>query len=113
MNKETILNNKITTEQKKRFYQFCIDEFTSKTFYGGFCELYNNFFHNLNGIIDYRLLPELIKRLLPELIKFKPKKHFYDFLNEKTYSEHQFWFPVGYNQTRRINVCKKILKELK
>lgn len=119
MKTEKIINNKITTKQKIKFFEFCLDLFTSKIpetvtdrliddgyhkSLGdyGFCLLYKNFFgENTYGF-----------NLLPELRRHTPRKHFYTYENKKT-DEHLFWFPLGGDQKKRIAICNKILTKLK
>lgn len=106
---EKIKIDKITTKQKKKFFEFCFKNFTKKLTPFGFCALFSDFFYFEE--IDYNNNINL----LPELIKFKPKKYFYDCDNEKTDDKSLFWFPIGedQSQSKRIEICKKILAKLK
>jgi len=107
---EKIIDNVITIEQKKKFFQFVLDIYNGKIeiiFDGadlesrGFCWSYFHFF----GETQYDF------ELLPELRKHKPKKHFFDADGNRTDDKDQFWFPINENK-KRIKICKKILKDL-
>ena len=110
---EQITFSGITTQQKINFFEFCLAVFTGKikkkiVSYKfqklrdfGFCLLYVKFFsESPNDLI-----------LLPELLKYKPKI-FYDIDNKRS-EIPKFWFPLSGKQTERIDICKKILIELK
>jgi len=107
---EYIKNNEITTEQKKKFFQFMLDIYSEKIEIRfdnvdlksrGFCWSYFYFFGETQHNFE----------LLPELRKHKPKKHFYYSDGSKTNDYSQFWFPINENK-KRIKLCEKILKKL-
>ena len=105
----TGLSNLITPKEKRDFYEFALNAFVNKNFKHGFCALFTDFFksHMMRDTI------RLDSRYFPELLKYKPKKHFYNYKNEKTDDIYQFWFPIGTGDNKkRIKICKKILAKL-
>jgi len=105
--------------QKRRFFKFIIGVYqgdieiidnseaeiytTNEVKQLGFCYMFRYYFNSSNSLLFEEI---------PELNKYRPEVY-YDCYNDKTDSTDQFWFPLGDDQSQRIEICNKMLKELR
>ena len=113
-----LYKGQMSKKQMKLFFEFILDVYSGKikkdvmSMSGirtldmfGFCAMFRDFF----GIDtdDYNI------EIIPELMKHKPKKKFYTHEHLPTEDDTQFWFPIGKDQSKRIEIAETILKQLK